>query len=345
MEPVAVLVWAQSGKKPDRTRPSNTSFEQLGDLSDINKAISVFEKAVELTPDHNANKPSLWNNLGNSLSHHFEQFHNLNDIKGAILLLQKAVEHTPDDHAIKPERLNNLGQSLTRYFQQFGDFNDLNKAILVLKNAVDLTPNGHPSRPLWLWNLGCSLLAHFEKQGNNDDIDTAISYWSTAACSPASAGPTSVWFLACSQWAYYANFFPNYNAIEAYTIALNLLPQLAWLALSIQDQQFHLLAAGKVVRDAVSAAIDNKQFQTALEWLEQGHSVIWGQLLHLHTPLDDLKSESPELANQLEQLSKQLKSAGTQHVGTQISLGNMIPYHDLAYEREEVITSVWKSGA
>ncbi|KAJ7090650.1 hypothetical protein C8R44DRAFT_861251 [Mycena epipterygia] len=52
-------------------------------------------------------------------------------------------------------------------------------------------------------------------------------------------------------------------------------------------------------------------YQKAVEWLEQGRSVIWGQLLNLRTPVDELRKSHPGLANQLVSLSTSLDTAGT----------------------------------
>ncbi|KAJ7819429.1 CHAT domain-containing protein [Mycena leptocephala] len=63
--------------------------------------------------------------------------------------------------------------------------------------------------------------------------------------------------------------------MDAYHVALDLLPELAWLGLSIGDRHHHLLKAGKVVRDGAAVAIASGQPEKAVEWLEQGRSVIW----------------------------------------------------------------------
>jgi hypothetical protein len=42
IEPVAVLVWAQNGKKPDQARPSNTTFITYTQPVEILVIISIF---------------------------------------------------------------------------------------------------------------------------------------------------------------------------------------------------------------------------------------------------------------------------------------------------------------
>jgi hypothetical protein len=69
------------------------------------------------------------------------------------------------------------------------------------------------------------------------------------------------------------------------------------------------------VRDAASAVIAVHDYQKAVEWLEQGRSIIWGQLLNLRTPVDELRKSHPGLANQLVSLSTILETAGTRSNG------------------------------
>jgi hypothetical protein len=87
-------------------------FEQLGDLSDIIKSVSMLEDAIELTPDGHPDKPTLLNNLGNSLLGRFEFLGDFDDINTSVLMCEKAVQMTPDSHPKKSSWLNNLGNSL-----------------------------------------------------------------------------------------------------------------------------------------------------------------------------------------------------------------------------------------
>jgi cell division protein FtsB len=44
--------------------------------------------------------------------------------------------------------------------------------------------------------------------------------------------------------------------------------------------------------------------------MDQGHSIIWGQLLQLRTPVDDLRRCHPHIADRFTVLSKKLEGAG-----------------------------------
>ncbi|KAJ7842002.1 CHAT domain-containing protein [Mycena olivaceomarginata] len=310
-------------------------FGRLGDLSDINKSVLIFEDAVQLTPDGHPEKPASLNNLGNSLSGRFERLGDLSDINKSILMKEDAVQLTPDGHPDKPRWLHNLGISLFHRFKRLGDLSDINKSVLMFDDAVQLTPDGHPAKPFSLTNLGNSLLGRFEQLGDPQDSQQLLLHYTSAACS--TTGSASVRFEAARRWAKHAHVHQPSSLLHAYTTAIELLPELAWLGLSITDRHHHLLQAGQVVRDAASAAIAVHDYQKAVEWLDQGRSVIW---------VDELRKMDPDLANQFVSLSTSLEIAGTQSnaVADAIkpqSLESIAQQsHDLAFKRIRVLQQI-----
>ncbi|KAJ7931084.1 CHAT domain-containing protein [Mycena leptocephala] len=169
--------------------------------------------------------------------------------------------------------LNNLGTSLFRRFEQLGDLTDINNSVLMNEHAVQLTPDGHPDKPAILSNLGNLLSHRFEQLQDPQDSQQLLLYFTSAACS--TTGPASTRFKAAKMWAKHAHIHQPSSILCAYTTAIELLPELAWLGLSITDRHHRLSQAGQVVRDAASAAIAVQDYQKAVEWLDQGRSVIW----------------------------------------------------------------------
>jgi hypothetical protein len=90
--------------------------------------------------------------------------------------------------------------------------------------------------------------------------------------------------------------------LKAYTYALQLLPKLAWLGQNVEFRYYELLRAKSLACDAAAFALWNQDTQLSVELLEQGCSVVWGQVLKLHTPLYDLKKIHPTLSSKLEPL-------------------------------------------
>src|ERR1700761_1886493 len=74
-------------------------FEQSGNPSDVDEAISNQQQAVSLTPDGHEAKPMRLNNLGISFQSRFRRTGELSDLEQAISIQQVAVSLTSDGHA------------------------------------------------------------------------------------------------------------------------------------------------------------------------------------------------------------------------------------------------------
>ncbi|KAJ7639988.1 CHAT domain-containing protein [Mycena polygramma] len=284
-------------------------FERLGHLADLNKAVSLGWDAVRLAPDDHPGKAAMWNNLGGFLSSRFSRLRKLDDLNMSVSIKQDAVRLMPDGHPYKPLLLSNLGSSLFQRFAEFGTLDDLNESVSATKDAVHLTPDGHPHKPLMMFCLAQSLLQCFEQSNDHATMKQAIKFYTLAATSLT--GAAHVRFKAAAMWANLAKISEPSSVMAAYQTALDILPELAWLGLSISDRHRHLWEAGGVVRDAAATAIEYDQAERAVEWLEQGRSVIWTQFLNLRSPVDMLETSHPKLAENLLSLSAQLEVSGT----------------------------------
>jgi len=150
-------------------------FECTGELPGIDEAVSVQQRAVQLTPDGHADMPKCLNNLATSYIFRFERVGDLSDISEAIANQQRAVQLTPNGHADMPGRLNNLGNSFQCRFEHAGQLPDIEEAISTQQRAIKLIPSGHTDMPTYLNNLGVSFLRRFERTRELSDIAEAIS--------------------------------------------------------------------------------------------------------------------------------------------------------------------------
>ncbi|KAF6747008.1 TPR-like protein [Ephemerocybe angulata] len=141
-----------------------SAFEQTGKLSDIDEAISLLRRVVDLTPLGHYNLPGRLGNLGSSLARRYERIGKLSDITEAISLHQRAVILTSRVDPDLPGRLSNLGNSFTSRFEQMGALTDISEAISIQQRAVQLTPQGHASLPAQLSSLGGSLPVAFKER-------------------------------------------------------------------------------------------------------------------------------------------------------------------------------------
>ncbi|KAJ7303802.1 TPR-like protein [Mycena albidolilacea] len=292
-------------------------FERLGGLGDLNECISKKEAAVRLTPGGHSEKPGQLSSLGISLLRRFQRLEDLSDINNCISMQEAALHLTPEGHINKPSRLSNLGYSLLLRFQKLGDLTDINESISKQKNAVHLTPDGDPARTAMLNHLGIALQLRSKRSGDLDDLQQSICQSTAAACS--ATGPAHVRLDSAKRWAHCAQEAQHSSLLTAFQVALDLLSEVAGLGLPISDRHYQIMKAGPLVRDAAAAAISSGQLEKAVEWLEQGRSIIWGQFLNLRTPVDELQQKWPELATELISLSAKLDRGTTQENDVQLA--------------------------
>ncbi|KIM21906.1 hypothetical protein M408DRAFT_324656 [Serendipita vermifera MAFF 305830] len=284
-------------------------FQCLKSFSDIEDAISNQRKAAELIPDNHGHidKPSHLNHLGSALHIRFVRFGDRSDIEDAISSLRKAVGPTPNGHRDKPSLLNNLANALRRRYKLFENLADIEEAIASLRNAVALAPDGHSNIPQLFNNIAGALIDRFDKTSIQSDIEDAVSSLQEAVATLPD-GPPRTRFDAAVSWAgILKKHFPSTSSLPAFRHAIDLLPQIAWVGLSIVDQHSLLADVGDLAREAVATAIQEKEYKRAVEWAEQGRSIVWQNLLGLRTPVDDLRREHPELADRFDSISDQLE--------------------------------------
>ena len=285
-------------------------FELVGDMSDLEQAISTHKDAVELIPEGHPSKADCLNNLGLCFLTRLGRLGKLSDLEQAISAHRDAKELTPDGHPGKPACLSNLatGNSLLVRFKCHGESHDLEQAISRYRDALELIPDGHPSKSVCLNGFAYCLQTRFEKFNEPDDLEQAILQYSHAA--RASTGPTTTRFRASLQWISCARSIGHHSLLRAYSVAIDLLPQLAWIGLSLTHRYRELMKGTDVVREAAAAAaLDSGRPETAVEWLEQGRSIVWGELFQLRSSYEELAPAHPDLAHQLQQLSAALEHA------------------------------------
>ncbi|KAI9573088.1 CHAT domain-containing protein [Boletus coccyginus] len=282
-------------------------FERIQEPSDLEHAISMLRDAVGLTPHGHPHKAGCLNNLGNSLRTRFECLGELNDLEDAISTLRDVVDLTPHDHPHKSNCLNDLGNSFFTRFERLGELNDLEDAISTYRDATYLTPHGHPHRPGRLNGLGSAFEARFKCLGDLGDAEQAISLYSDAASAPI--GPISIRFHASRNWISCARHIHHHSLLSACSVAITLFPQLAWSGLSLPRRYSELIRGEDVVRDAAAIALDLGLPCAAVEWLEQGRSIVWGELVQLRGAYEELSSTLPHHARRLCELSAALEHA------------------------------------
>jgi hypothetical protein len=321
-------------------------FDRFNNLDDLNEAILIYKGAVSLLTDEDFRKALWLSNLGIAKKKLFLESGHLSDLNDGVDSLTDAVRLCPDGHARKASLFFNLATAMYTRFFRLGDENDYAQAIASYTSAA--CSQNAPASVRFQTAVWWAQLPQFNKFKGS--IGGPAMKWNELK-ELMKLGPDSVevdrvissrlesWFnpeqklgIPSEEWS---------ESIPAYTVALGILPELSWLGSSIRDRHHQMAAVGKVVRDAVGTAINAHQYNKAVEWLEQGRSVIWGQILELRTPVDALKQTHLELAEKFLLLSAQLEDAGTRgHSLQREPLDSGGQYHGVAHARNLLLKEI-----
>ncbi|KAG9083358.1 hypothetical protein FRC06_004576, partial [Ceratobasidium sp. 370] len=237
---------------------------------------------------------------------------------------------TPDGHPDKPGRLNNLGNSYGSLFDKLGSLEDANQAINYLTSAALLTPADHPHQATYLRTLGKISSSMYTSSQLLEHALHPMNYYNQAAL--ITTALPSLRLHSSRHWALLSRRL-GLPPLEAYTHCMMLLPQVVWLGASIHDRHQCLTRrVGILATEAATAAIEQTRFDLALEWLEQGRSVVWGQTLQLRTPYDELHAVHPQLAEELQYVSHEFECTSMSlHSGTAAGSNKESP-HETAWK-------------
>lgn len=128
-------------------------------------------------------------------------------------------------------------------------------------------------------------------------------------CSKLHYGPIMAKLQAAIRWAQIAHEDGEFmTALMAYTTAIHLLPQAAWIGQSVNSRR-RILASqpATLAADAAACAIEKGAYSKAIELLEQGRTIFWSQALQLRPDLTVLLAVNPTLAEELEAVAKELE--------------------------------------
>jgi tetratricopeptide (TPR) repeat protein len=108
-----------------------TRFQQSGDLADIDGAITIYRKAVEVAPASHPDRVMFLANLGNSLGNRIDRTDNPIDLDDYIAAYRSAAEAAAADHPHRTGILTRLDKALRMRFQRTGNQADAEEVLRI----------------------------------------------------------------------------------------------------------------------------------------------------------------------------------------------------------------------
>ncbi|KDR68185.1 hypothetical protein GALMADRAFT_161118 [Galerina marginata CBS 339.88] len=309
-------------------------FRESDNVMDLNNAISWFREALNLRPSPHPLRHSSLRNLSAALvaRDKVDPETQQSDLNEAIRYMREGLEVQAPAHSHRSTILVSLADALAIRFQKEDQSirsKDLLEAISLYKQAVDLQTPPHPERPGTLRRLAITLMsAHYADEDNPMYIDMAMGSFQEAVNCFSDSGFSFHRFDIAKLWAESADVMLHPSAATAYNVALQMLPQIAALALNVESRQQSLTSISDgLARKAARYFIQQGNADRAIEYLEAGRVIFWSQILHLRSPFDLLHDTAPELeeklrgiATVLEQASHRDTASGVMDNGTKLRM-------------------------
>ncbi|QRW25669.1 CHAT domain protein [Rhizoctonia solani] len=294
--------WLSSLGKSYRRR-----FVENVKLDDLDAAIEYQTTAVLNAPNGHPHTAEWLTALGGTYVLQFEHLSRSEDIEEALKYLSQAISQIPEGHTNFPGCLNNLAQAHAIRHKYNGDSEDIETAIQHQTRAALLIPHGHKNRGNYFYNLARMYLDKFELFGTESLLASALKYFETSA--KIFPGDPSLRIRAAYMQAFHTPPARINERLEAFQIAMDLIPELVWIGTTIHQRYDGIKKLKDVVLEAATTAIEAKDYVLALQWLEEGRSVVWNQILQLRTPLDTLADAHPDLARQMRHAADEIHSS------------------------------------
>ncbi|KAH7333775.1 hypothetical protein B0J17DRAFT_676808 [Rhizoctonia solani] len=293
-------------------------FRLRGDVDDLERGIESSAQAFSLTnsawvtlkdPELEATR---LDSLGGLYFSRYEKLGEPNDLDDSIECCRLAISLAPSESPSMAASLTCLGRYFHARWHLVADIADLDESIQCQTRAVSLfSPHLHSDLPAQLQNIGKSYLEKFRTSKDKEcspDLGHALNYMRRAC---QSSGPPLEKFEAAVGWAGVARTHGKVEYLGAYQTAMDLIPQVIWLGRTLEQRYQDTEKLRSIAAQAASAAISAGDYKRALEWLEQGRSIVMNQNSMLQSPLDSLHLANSALAERLQDVAIELHSASS----------------------------------
>ncbi|MFD9195007.1 CHAT domain-containing protein [Streptomyces phaeochromogenes] len=280
-----------------------------GDAADIDAAVIALRRAVEVTDTGDL----LWSqyvfNLGSCLIHAIAE--GRGSLDEGIEHHRLALDATDPRSPLHPARLATLARGLIHRGRTAGRAEDVEEALVLLRGELPQDSEGR-------WEVGqllCARIlaggllvvpgAHRDPEAGMEAIGLLERYVR------ASTAPLQERVDAAVDWSALTDSFCGAEqALTPWSTAIELLGQAAWRGLPRADREARLARWSGLASQAAECAIRAGRPGRAVEFLEQGRSILWSQTLQTRDEVAPLDARAPELAARLRKVGAALEAAG-----------------------------------
>jgi hypothetical protein len=287
-------------------------FEVSSDVQDLEDAVAWGEACLAQAVADSEVLPGMLANLGLAYIEWYAAAGGREPLERGIALMRRATEATPEGDPDRPMYALNLSVALRWLGEGEGDVRLLTSAIDAAEHAWRLLPPRHPERAACLSDLGRAQRLRASLCGDVAEARCAIGRRRQAAS--LVVAPPRTRALAAAAWGQWSCEDGDVReALRGYTVAVKLLPQVAWLGLPGRARVRHVKGWAGLAEDAGAVAVAAGRPDEALVLLEQGRTVFWNQILDMNRDLAALRSVDAGMYERMDGL-RRLLDRGTREL-------------------------------
>ncbi|KAF9463759.1 CHAT domain-containing protein [Collybia nuda] len=302
-------------------------FWQLGKIEDLDQVIVHYQQVVSMfLAQSHPQKPSSLHNLATAFKTRGEHLGKMKDLEEAIAYHKQALELFPHNHPNRFMPFMGLGNAFASIFKYRRNLEDLEQATESYQSTLVHLPQHHPFHSS-VFAAQASLIISLHdlplvECTNCSHIDEACRLFKLAAHYTTSSLYNR--FLAAKKWSWTAHKYQHISDISAYTIALELQQQHLSLIPSIISQQKLMESSTTLSLNAAACAINNCKPDVAVQFLEQGRSILWSKIQGYRQTFEELSKRDPEFAREIRATAHQLEHDAIQSPTTDIDLQHRV---------------------
>ncbi|MEU9158074.1 CHAT domain-containing protein [Streptomyces sp. NPDC048417] len=286
-------------------------YQMRGDEADLDTALDTLRRMLALSPKGAPEHVRALSNLGSCLL--IADSAGREGLDEGITLIRTALARTPSGHPQHYSRSVNLANALLIRWYRLHSRSDLDEAVALLRArlAADEGDAARRRRADSMFLLAGALSSLHEATSDAGTAREAALLYAEYARS--SLVPAARRIQAASHWAALSEAQGDVDgpdgALAACSLAVGLLPVAAWRGLGRSDQESQLSEGTGTASAAAARALDAGRPQLAVEFLEQGRSVLWMQLLQSRAEGGVLTRLASDLTAELRQVGAALEEA------------------------------------
>jgi CHAT domain-containing protein len=198
---------------------------------------------------------------------------------------------------------------LNEVFKRTNKIEYLNESISTRRQVFDC-PSAEILRFKTLYSLSYALLARFRSFPGHrtQDLDEGLELLSKCVNDGQASSPNR--FLVACKWADVARRTRHPSVSKAYESAVSLMQDTLLFAPTLQLQHATLARSHKFHRIPLAYAsywVSLHRLEEAIETLESGRALLWAEMRHFRTSIDQLLQADPQLGHKFAEVNRDLE--------------------------------------